>query len=175
MITDLVCVLPPPANPLEVPSSDLWKPLEKSFSKLPDDYTQFIQTYGTGYICDGYLAVFSPFAQNQYLNLIHQTKIITEAFAELGKQFPKDYAFEFFPKPGGLLPLGMNNEGAYMFWQTEGPAEEWTISVIACDSPTWQHFDTGLVDWLEGILTGRIRCAFFASDLLDFPVNFRSG
>jgi hypothetical protein len=46
--------LPPPPAPLEVPTKAAWAAAERALAPLPEDYKEFVETYGTGSI-DGFL------------------------------------------------------------------------------------------------------------------------
>lgn len=172
MITELERLLPPPGTPLELPPAGGWERIEQEFSLLPHDFKQYVTRYGTGFIGNGYITIFNPFAADRYLNLIQQSAIIRSAFQQLATQFPDRYNIPFFPNPEGYLPFGVNVDGAYLLWLTTGHPNEWTTAVISADSPRMQHFPTCMVDWLCNIISGRVRCIFFADDFLDDGVTF---
>jgi hypothetical protein len=172
MINLLRTILAPPLAPSELPPRRAWPAVEEGFARLPQDYKEFIETYGSGYIGEGYLSVFNPFSKNQYLDLVYQAENVRTAFASLKREHPLAYAFDFFPALGGLLPFGVNVDGAYLLWQTAGHPDAWSIAVLACDAPRIEGFQMGMVEWLAKILSGQIRCSFFPADLLQGPVTF---
>jgi hypothetical protein len=172
MFSRLTALVRPPVIPTERPPLGGWETIEQTWTPLPTDYKQYIDTYGTGYFCDGYFAIFNPFSQNPYLNLMNQGRIVADAFRVLSQHHPDVYTFSFFPPLGGYMPFGINIDGAYIVWKTVGQPADWPVGVIASRSPRIQLFQMGVVEWLVKLLSGEVRCVHFAGDLLEGEVSF---
>jgi hypothetical protein len=161
MTKELEALLPVPETPVELPGEGDWGRIEAQFTRLPDDFKHFIDHYGTGVIGSGYITIFNPFAQDPYLNLVHQAGIVAAAFRQLNERYPDQYKMSFFPTEGGFLPFGVNVDGAYLVWSTEGDPNDWPVVVIGPRSPRTQEFHMGFVPWFVNLLARRVRCIFF--------------
>ena len=75
----LLKVLPPPIEPYGIDPGETWAKAEDELGiRLPSDYRQFVDRYGTGCI-DGFLWVHSPLASIPGLNLIRRATRQLEA------------------------------------------------------------------------------------------------
>ena len=60
-IKELLKLVPPPDHPVETAAASDWSRIEKEFgAKLPKDYKQFIDQYGTGEFAN-FFCIFNPF------------------------------------------------------------------------------------------------------------------
>lgn len=64
--------------------------------KFPDDYKEFISTYGTGSI-DNFLWILNPFSKNININFFDDMKHFQWAYRELKSEFPENYPRPPFP------------------------------------------------------------------------------
>ena len=63
MLDTLLKVLPAPASPLETGHDDNWGRVEQALRiALPQDYKDYISTYGTGYL-GGFIWGYNPFSE----------------------------------------------------------------------------------------------------------------
>ena len=160
-------ILAPPMNPIDVPLARAWSSIEKKFCKLPDDYKNFIETYGSGCI-DGFIWIFNPFASNRNLNLSDQVQVKIEALNDLAKTFNEGIPFPLFPEPNGLLPFGVTDNGDVLFWQVTKDPVDWKVIINAAREPKWEKYDVGMTDLLAGLLSRKLICGIFPE---DFPSN----
>lgn len=167
----LVELMPPPKDPIEIPTVATWETCERSISELPLDYKYFLGQYGTGVI-DGFMWIYSPAAKNRYLDLRLRGQEILDAIAESSAKSPSLYPTSF-PTAGGLLPLGCTDNGDTIYWVTEGSPCEWKIAVMDARSPRVYRYDGGLVSFLVSVMSRSIEGGVFPEDFpTALPVAF---
>lgn len=152
-------VLPPPVEACE--NSGQWSQVEERIGiSLPADYKEYIRTFGTGCV-GGFLWIFNPFADNVRLNLSMQLDGIFKTEENLKRNYGSMFPLPLFPTSGGLLPVGLTDNGDYVSFMTEGPAESWPIIVTDSREPEWERFNLQLTDFLTAILTRERTCGIF--------------
>ncbi|MBN8781338.1 SMI1/KNR4 family protein [Thiobacillus sp.] len=166
-IEKLEKILEPPIAPVDSPVADGWSDAERKLGKLPDDYKRFIELYGTGSI-DGFVWIFNPFTSNKNLNLLDQIQIKISALSDLSETFGEALPFPLFPKPNGLLPFGVTDNGDVLFWQVANNPDDWKVIINAAREPKWKKYDVDMTDLLAGLLSRQIICEVFPG---DFPSN----
>jgi hypothetical protein len=62
-------IVVPPERPVEVPDDSVWDAVRALFGEIPADYREFVETYGTGCLCE-FIWIYNPASPNEYLNLI---------------------------------------------------------------------------------------------------------
>lgn len=163
-IESIFTVMTPPTDPFEAPIISEWVEVENKLGiTLPGDYKEFIQLYGTGKVND-FIWIFNPLSKNQNINLIEQVRIQLETLIQL-QSYGEVIPYKLFPEKGGILPLGMTDNGDVLFWKTEGSSNNWTILVNESRSDEWESFDMSITQFLVEILTHKISCKIF-------PQNF---
>lgn len=168
-LTELV---PPPEQPLEVPSASDWLKVEEALGSLPTDYHRFIETYGTG-LLDEFVWIFSPNTKNEYVNLEDQSRVILNGLAQSAREFPDVFTMPRHPEPGGFLPFGSTDNGDNLFWLTKGAPDDWTVVVMGPRSSDCYYHGGGMVDFLVKILGGEARCSIFPDDFpAEAPLEF---
>lgn len=165
LLDKLKAVLPPPRDPLEVPSEGDWAVLARRFAEVPPDYKDLIGAYGTGTI-DMFLWVLNPVAENEHLNLERRSKVLLAALGESAEKFPEYFSRPLFPATGGLLPCAITDNGDTVFWETEGAPARWPIVVMGPRAPELFRFPGGIVDFLYAVLSRATRCDRFPK---EFP------
>ncbi len=158
-------VMPPPEEPLEVPTLGDWERCECEISPLPLDYRAFISAYGTGTV-DDFLWVFNPASGNEFLNLVSQRRAILSALAITARQSPARFSMPRFPEPGGFLPFAGTDNGDSLFWVTAGEPDAWTVAVMGPRAPDVYRYEGGLVAFLVAIIAEGFDCGGFPD---DFP------
>jgi hypothetical protein len=167
----LLTVLSPPDKPVEVPSTEAWKTIEKELCPLPADYKAFVNQFGTGTI-DRFIWILNPASKNPYLNF-SQIKPILDGLREL-KKSGEACPYPLFPEEGGLLPFGKSDNGDVLYWLTIGEPERWLIVVNAARDASYEKFPCDMTSFLEGILTRRYRCSVFPQTFPSGPTTFVS-
>ena len=167
-IAELKIVMPPPA--IEHPSdTGRWLEVERKFGvELPQDYKNFIDSYGGGKIAE-FISIFSPFSENININIINQLNRQSDVLLELassGEALP----YPVFPANGGIFPVGMTDNGDVIYWRT-GEAR-WGVVVNEARGPEWEAYDLSIVDFLVELLSGRVICGIFPKLSLTLPIKF---
>jgi hypothetical protein len=141
---------------------------------LPTDYKYFINTYGTGRICD-FLYVFNPFSANRYVSLVRQMAMQLGALRGIKDEFGLDVVpYPLYFEPGGLLPCGLTDNGDGLYWLTSGEnPDKWTVVVGEARGPDWEEYSTDLTGFLAKLLSGELRSNIFPNSLLPCPALFQ--
>jgi len=92
---------------------EVWPSIDERFS-FPKDYIEFINVYGTGRIAD-FMVIFNPFSKNQDINFFEQKKIIIDDLGYLNNEDPEYFKYNLYPDINGLLPIGVTDNGDYIF------------------------------------------------------------
>jgi hypothetical protein len=151
-IAELVSVLPPPSIPTEVgPQSD-WADIEIVLgTPLPQDYKDYINSYGTGSIFR-FFQVLSPFSAISPCNLCSRGSEILDAYRVTWAAYPQySPPYPPFPEPDGLLPWPVTDNGDTACWLTKGAPDDWII--VVCDnkfSEEHDEFQTSMTGFLAG-------------------------
>jgi len=119
-----------------------------------------IDDYGTGSF-DDFIIVYSPFAQNEYLNLFYA--LDTLHLADRQTRMMGDPAwtavqpFEYYPTTGGLLPWGCTtNLGDTFFWQINGAPQTWETVFYNLRSGEYEVWKYPMAEFLFRLFTRQI-------------------
>ena len=136
---------------------DGWRGAEKALkTKLPADYLSYAQVYGSGQIiCEGVDAttIYNPLAE-QYVEWVRRE---LDSWKEATPEPDEDFEFPIFSEPGGIFPLGVNDNGYTIWFLTEGEPDKWPIVVQGHDDPEFRRFDMPLTMFLATLFTGKKR------------------
>lgn len=154
----------PPQKPIEIPTAEDFFAVEKRLGNLPDDYKMFLARYGTGVI-NHFIWVLNPAASNQHLHLVSGGEPVLSALKEL-RSAGENCPYALYPETQGLLPFGKTDNGDSLFWLRIGEPNKWPVVVNAARDAEYEKFDCRMTDFLDGILTRRLRCSIFPT---DFP------
>lgn len=172
----LIELIPAPDNPVGL--GDISIIYEKLGTQLPKDYYDFISTYGAGMFGNS-LEVYSPFVQNEYVNLFNQIDTLRDTYeamkkiwndANMDDVFPNSagYPFDFYPYKGGLFPWGcIEGCNVFFYWKTDDP--EWEI--VAYSDDDYQVFYMTMTEFIYNILSARIDFAGL-SDIIEEDLCF---
>ena len=159
---NLIEILRPPSKP-----NDNKINLSNLAMELPDDYLKFIEVYGTGKISN-FITIFNCNSQDDDYNLFVQASLILEDLRFLLEDDPTYYKSNLYPNQDALYPIGVTDNGDYIFWVTQGNPNEWTIAIIASRSPDVEHTKYNLNDFLFNVLLKKTNIDSFPS---SFPSN----
>lgn len=173
-IEALIAAVPPHPRPFEAFAGP-WKVMEDWLgSALPQDYKDFVRIYGSGSFLQ-FMGIFIPHTRNRYTRLENQIGMVCGSFAELAAESPHP----FWPEPGGFVPLGVTDNGDYLFWLPKGATpEDWRVVVWdrgGLDLDAFEEFDCDLTDFLAGLASGEITPRAFPDDLLPYEHPFIPG
>ncbi|MBC2373031.1 SMI1/KNR4 family protein [Listeria booriae] len=166
----LKTILSPPVKAVNSGSNIEWKDAEKKLGvEFPPDYKEFISTFGTGVI-DDFLWIYNPFTDNKNVNIFVQMKGNNAAYCTLKEEFPDDYPYSVFPEIGGLLPLGVTDNGDVLNWITT--PGKWTILVYG-GSGNFEYQGT-ITEFIFDVLSQNINCIVFPDDFPETNPKFIS-
>lgn len=95
--------------------------------RLPGDFVEFLDLYGTGEIC-GELVVFHPRGSAP---LLDRMRGVQQRFGEWKQRCPDGIPFGFHPEPSGLISWGYSHDGdEHFFWPCERDPERWKIVTV---------------------------------------------
>lgn len=133
-----------------------WSKVESNFGiALPDDYKEFIENYGSFHISN-FLWLLNPFAESENLNLLQRQEPSRDAYNSLKNE---KIPYDFFPKEGGLILVGLTDNGDMVFWKTH--PGRWKIVVNEARGQEWFSFDGGISEFIAGLLSGAVNCPIF--------------
>lgn len=163
-------VAPPPSS--ERRSASSWAAVEAAVgTALPTDYKDFIDVFGTGRLAN-FIWIFDPFSEARYLNLVEQAPRHLSELRRLASDFGEKLQFDLYPDAGGLLPLGVTDNGDLLHWLTKGRPNDWHVVVGGARSPEHQVFQCDLTTFLSRIVTQTEICVVFPRDFPPREVNF---
>ncbi|AWR58585.1 SMI1/KNR4 family protein [Proteus mirabilis] len=164
-------ILPVPRHVYETGLNASWPLIDEKYS-FPKDYIEFTTQYGIGKI-DNFLTLFNPFIDNDNWNFFKQKKWIISDFSELNESDPDYYSFILYPDNNGLLPIGITENGDYVFWViTSDNSDLWDIAVIATRDSDVEYHKGNLVSFIEGILSKKILSACFPKSFPSSNIIF---
>jgi hypothetical protein len=119
----------PPASPqgLDLP----WSIVEQELKlTLPDDYKEFIDTYGSGSI-NGLVGVWN-YRDPSYFNMplleaISGQDGVIQWYKTVGAEGDHTWPYAMYPTSGGLLPFVTLADVYYLNWATSGPPNDWDV------------------------------------------------
>ena len=131
----------------------MWEKVEERLGLgLPTDYKEFITLYGSGRISK-FVWIFNPLSKRKNINLFEQVERQLSALRTLSSEFREQCPYKLFPASGGLLPVGLTDNGDVLHWLTSESPSNWSVVVNASRGPEYQRFDHSLSTFLVRILT----------------------
>ncbi|EOU9551259.1 SMI1/KNR4 family protein [Cronobacter dublinensis] len=174
MINKLTQILPPPASPSDSGKGKTW-PLIPGSIKFPSDYVDFINTYGSGRIAD-FIVIFNPFSKDENVNFFDQYNYISEDLGYLIESDSDYYKYKLYPDDNGLIPVGVTDNGDYIFWvvTSKENSNQWGTAVIPSRSPDVEYFKCNLVSLIEQILDKSLKASSLPDDFPSKPLIFET-
>lgn len=161
IMSNLLDILSIPEEPVDAGSPSSWDFVEEKVGiKLPNDYKNFINTYGTGWI-GRFLYIWSPFTNTSYANFLINYPQRLEWWKEGQLPYP------LYPETNGVLPFAATKDGDTLCWITKGLPDEWHICIFDPRSPDYDHYPFGLDEFLYRLLTGKIHGKTISSKSLE--------
>lgn len=173
----LRAIVPPPDEPVGVGDPTGWNRIEEELGLvLPDDYKEFIGTYGDGYLA-GFIHIFNPFSDSPHLSLQTSVEKICKVYRDLkASEGDKQVPFCVYPEKSGLLPWGRNDVGNYMFWLTDGESKKWPVVLAEGRSNRYERFNLGMATFLAKALSRELDSKIWPDDFPEpeVPITFQS-
>jgi SMI1-KNR4 cell-wall/Ankyrin repeats (3 copies) len=165
-IEKLVKLVPPPKEPVELGTKKDWSRAEKTLGvKLPSDYKEFIDRYGSGEFA-GFFLVFNPFSKT--INLLDKFETLGASYRDSHDSDPDNFPLAMFPEVPGMIPWGHDTNGHTYFWlvKNKKTPDEWTIVWDEGDDQGFEEHKWTFSEYLLGVLKGKIdaRAGNYPSD-----------
>jgi hypothetical protein len=149
-IEELLCVVRPPAKPVEGGDGEKEAMIEKQLGiQLPKDYKHFWRRYGAGcfYYGGRSIHVWNPFSGKFQHDVSFDCDLLRECAGEV--------PYGVHPKSPGLLPWGSDDEGYTFYWLTEGSTDKWPILVRCREELTFfEQFQGPMTSFLADCFSG---------------------
>ncbi|MEP7229796.1 MAG: SMI1/KNR4 family protein [Ginsengibacter sp.] len=158
MITykDLISEITLKSNPFEFNiGNHMWTEFENEIKiKLPDDYKNFINLYGTGRLAE-LIWVLNPFAAKERFNLISFLNNKKNAYNYLEKEYELKIPFSLFSNGEGILPFAFTDNGDTIYWNIKSlKIKESTIVLIDSRDSLFEEYSYEFAEFLFKILNG---------------------
>jgi hypothetical protein len=142
--------------------------------ELPADYRRLIDEFGGGHI-DDYLYLLEPQCRNPYYDLGEAASERLEALEYLwdrGEERPEELA----ETGTRVCPWATTDNGEALYWlmKPESRPDDWVVIVNETRGPAWELFDVGCLEFLIGVLSGRITSDILSSLFPSSPHSFAS-
>ncbi|GIZ97418.1 MULTISPECIES: SMI1/KNR4 family protein [Tsukamurella] len=169
-ISRLLEIVPPPAEP---PSPQDWQAAEAQLgSPLPDDYKDFIGTYGPGSFW-GELNIAPPlWIANERgkspgaVNFLHDISEERPDYVDVAGNGAGSFDEIYGDRDDSYLWLGFSGTGQNLFWRTTAPdPNSWPV--VVTDNASIDYEAGGIVAYLVELLSGRFPSAAFDAEWLD--------
>jgi hypothetical protein len=174
-IQNLINLVGTPGEPVETGYADGWLAIEQRLgSQLPDDYKDYINTYGTGLLYN-FIRIHNVFSSEDCCNLEEMLSLMLHLrnYNNRNRTLGIDVLYTVFPETGGVLPVGNTVNGDWIFWRTQGSPNNWTIIVQRVRSDFIENHDVNLIDFLLNVANPDIDYSFFSKlvEVAPFQVN----
>lgn len=157
MSLDELCkLIPPPAEPFEIGNKTKWSKVEKSLgTKLPSDYKDLVDNYGSGAM-GGFYNILNPFGAESAGNLLHRFKTYSKTLAEQHDSDPENWPYAPFPQVPGLIPWGNDSNGNTYYWlvKPKTKPDDWTVVLNDCE--TFEEYAGSMTDYLVAVFKGKV-------------------
>jgi hypothetical protein len=143
--------------------------------ELPADYRRLVDEFGGGYL-DDYLYLLEPRCRNPYYDLGEVRSERLEALQYLwdrGEERPDELSVQ---AEASVIPWATTDNGEVLYWlatPAAGP-DDWVVMVNEARGPEWERFEVGCLEFLVGVLSGRIASDILSSRFPTHPHSFRS-
>jgi hypothetical protein len=179
-IEELSRVVPPPTNTIYTGDASQWAEIEHGLGiRLPQDYRQLCQVYGSGCFDDpGRLMVFvrNPFDPDYFHELECTCDQLRRERHDLRKEPNRPYGV--FPHQPGWLPWGSDIDGSLLCWLTEGESEAWPVLLLSSDHTGFQQVYLPMTTFLARAFTRQIQTTLWHNPLFfagPEPIRFVAG
>lgn len=171
-VDHLKTIMAPPQAPVDSGDGEKWPEIQPGLP-FPSDYKAFVSTFGSGRAAD-FIVIFNPFIDCPDVNFFDQLQAILGDLNELNQCDPDYYSYPTFPAPGGLIPIGVTDNGDYIFWAGDPniDSNSWKVAIISSRSPEVEYFDSGLTAFLTGFLSGAIKPMSLPEFIVEGEIKF---
>lgn len=155
-------IITPPLMPRENGRPEAWAEIEEALgTALPNDYKEYITTFGTGKMAD-FVWPYNPFSANRFLNLLKQVPNQVGTLRQMKEEFgDEECPYPLYPEAEGLLPWGSTGNGDELFWLMIGSPNKWPVVINEARSSRFEQYDESMTSFLAKLLAGKIVSTFF--------------
>lgn len=173
-INKLKEVLIAPEQAYATGSESEWKDFEKQTNiVLPDDFKEFVSTYGIGGISE-FLWFLSPFTDDENVGFEIRMDAMLEAYDESRSELPDEFPFNIYPEENGLLPFAYTDNGDELYWLTAPEFDDWSIVVYESASPDYHQFNMTFSEFMYNLIAHQIKCDIFDDDMFEEDMEYTS-
>lgn len=126
---------------------------------LPADYKDLVEWFGPGYFND-FVLVTVPGVANPHMELASWVKGGLTIQSALISDDIIPWPYPRHPSPGFLLPWGNTADGDFLYWQTNGEPDRWTVVAQPGRGEDFFHYEGGMAEFLVRYLRGEIQLPF---------------
>nr|WP_317356409.1 SMI1/KNR4 family protein [uncultured Tyzzerella sp.] len=165
-------ILPIPKNVYDTGNYDDWLKFEKKLGIiLPNDYKDFIETYGTGSI-NNFIWFLTPFSEDDNINYLKRMNIMLQSYNVSKNNFPEEFIHNTYPEKNGLLPWGYTENGDEMFWLINDNIEDWLIIAYESRSSKFYSYEMSFVEFIYKLITKKLVCDIFPQDFFEEEIKY---
>jgi len=174
MVRELRDIVQIPSRPTGIPSRDDWRFFHGEFGKLPADFVDFANTYGTGFI-NGQLAVYTPIPRGRPLSL--WGNIDSESSGRLVSRRRPLRGLKDESDVNKLLTFARGENGERLAWVMSGNPDSWRTVIFEPYSPFFENYENDFSRLIVGLVTHSIKSLIVAPDFCKdyselIPVNY---
>src|SRR5437763_524789 len=141
-VEELRRLVPPPAAPNGADGD--WAACERELQlRLPEDYKEFISTYGSGTLCRLF-EISSPFSSP----LLWKTGVRWAGIYDCFGEIPRVLPYPRYPAVPGLLPWATYGDVNVLSWYTAGETHEWRVVYDERHDGFFEVPDLGFAEFL---------------------------
>ncbi|MDR1052600.1 MAG: SMI1/KNR4 family protein [Planctomycetaceae bacterium] len=164
-INNLISKIVPPDHPRYTGTEQMWSDIEAEFGiRFPNDYKDYINTYGPGDFLNSF-SVVSPFGPQN-----HTVMTELSMYRKYGEAIRE--VFPIYPEKNGLLYWGGGEDGISCWWLTRGEPFNWPIVLISDAALEIRIYKRSMTSFIVDFITGKIRLDFFGENArINFSQN----
>lgn len=148
-----------------------WESVEKSLDiELPNDYKQFVEKYGVGWIGD-FLLVLDPNSVIDRYNLVKASSELLSNYHSSKESFPQYYSHTIFDGSDGIFPCAITENADVIYWQYIN-GEPKNMVVYNARGGDYYSVESTLTDFIYNILTKTVVCDRFPGDFPRDNIEF---
>ena len=161
-INQLLQIVPPPEQPLQVGTLARWREIEAQMGLvLPNDLYELSTRYGSGWFCN--VHIHNPFATDYQETIHHVLDMFRVLREDLGAEA---VPYPLFPEHPGLYPAGSEDNGGVIFYLTQGNPDDWPL--LLWDKRTkWEQLNMSVTTFLVRTLKKDLECSWWDRKWLE--------
>jgi hypothetical protein len=146
-----------------------WDVVERTLGvALPADYKELLAVFPPGtfhapHLADGSVIVHPPYQVHGVPDQLHQFETELDELRHWRAEHPADVPRPIFPEPNGMIPWARAARECLLWTRDSRERDRWTVAIS--NGGIWRYdetsaileeFDCGAVEFLSGLVTGRL-------------------